>query len=140
MSNLNFVSYCGLCYTKILPSKGGVVLSCGDFVCSICVPSNVSLNEQKCPICHKNNVNSLRLNADMPEDVLDKMSDLNSEFESLHESLTFQIKHYKRVLANLSNVIQERDKVINDLNRFLPFFGFYLLPKTSMYFAGRYYI
>lgn len=115
MANVSFTSYCGLCYCRIAPSKGGWVFSCGDFLCSLCVPDGNK--EHNCLVCGKNNVNSLRLNADMPEDVLDKMNDLSSEFESLQEALTFQIRHYKRVLSSLSLVLQDRDKKINDLNR-----------------------
>eukprot|EP01035_Chromulina_nebulosa_P029039 gene29039-38432_t len=117
MANLAFVSYCGLCFCKITPSKGGLVLSCGDFICSVCIPSNATIPDQKCPVCNKNKVNSLRLNTDMPEDVLEKMNDVTSELESLQETMTFQIKHYKRILSILSVVVHEKDRIINDLNR-----------------------
>jgi len=116
MANISFTSYCGLCYCRIAPSKGGWVYSCGDFLCSLCVPDGN--RDQNCAVCGKTNVNSLRLNADMPEDVLDKMNDLSNEFETLQEALSFQIRHYKRVLSSLSLVLQDRDKNINDLNRY----------------------
>ena len=117
MASLAFVSYCGLCFCKISPSKGGLVLSCGDFICSACIQTNETTCDLKCPVCNKNKVNSLRLNADMPEDVLEKMNDVTSELESLQETMAFQIKHYKRILSILSVVVYEKDRIINDLNR-----------------------
>lgn len=118
MSALSFTSYCGVCFSRILPSKGGVVLSCGDFICSVCISTDSEYSENCCSACGRKNVKSLKLNAEMPEDVLEKMNDMSNEFEILQDSFTFQVKHYKRVLASSSSAMQQKDKEINMLKRY----------------------
>eukprot|EP01038_Epipyxis_sp_PR26KG_P015137 gene15137-20378_t len=122
MSQLSFLVLCGKCFTSINHSTGlttanseGVVLSCGDFLCSRCAnDSNLLHNEQfqtKCPTCGKLGVMcvSLQDQGQLPEEVKTNMENTSENIEGIHNVLSFQIKYYKRTIKQLLSIIQTKN-------------------------------
>ena len=93
-----FLLLCGNCY-NVLPRETGSVLSCGDFLCSLCSVKYPA----DCPLCNKN-IAKLDLNkpaSEIPEEVYAKVEDSTSLMEKLHGAIDFQLKNYKRIIRKL---------------------------------------
>lgn len=92
----SFVYVCGSCFVNIREGQG-VVLNCGDFLCTRC-----SSQFHSCPLCNKENVAKLPLNSpDKPIDVAIRMSSATSLMENLHSAIEFQSKSYTRIIRRL---------------------------------------
>ena len=96
MSVLAFEPICCVCFREIPIETGGMVMSCGDFLCPACV--SITKQQQQCPGCLKPNVRRINLqSSELPEQVIQNMSDITQNLETLHRVLAFQIKHYKQM-------------------------------------------
>ena len=109
MDTLDFMISCGQCLKEI-DRQNGVVLSCGDFVCSQC-----SFLITKCPMCGKERFKKIKLadSESMPDEVLKNTSNVSLELESVFHIFSFQIKYYKRMILHLRQRNDELETVIN---------------------------
>jgi hypothetical protein len=96
MSALKFNTFCGNCFATIAPGSG-IVLSCGDFLCSNC--SN--LEQNTCPVCNTNGVKTAGLR-NPPAEVSRNMTDTADHLQTVFNTLKFQLSHYKDTLARAS--------------------------------------
>lgn len=114
MSDINFTPFCGnpFCFSQI-NHRGGLVLSCGCFLCKKC---DAAFNEL-CPGCKSRGVRALSL-TDLPPDVAAVACDTALDFEKLFTALKFQIKHYKNVISVTTGIIQRQNTEIEKLRRF----------------------
>ncbi len=96
MSSIQFQPFCCKCFRRLEQRDGALVFSCGDYLCHICCSDSTF---QSCPGCGKQNIKSLPLGNNLPEEVERNMSDIANTLQSLHQTLAFQIKYYKQTLA-----------------------------------------
>lgn len=96
---------CGICGKHLVPKEGGVVLSCGDFLCVSCLEQSHSSGQ--CEVCGKQGVRSAPLNHNLPEEVRDNISDPAIQLEKLHSVLVFQIPYYKQTIRRLQARVYE---------------------------------
>jgi hypothetical protein len=107
----SFSPFCCQCFGEIYPNTGGLVLSCGDFLCGSCEKSFHP--QASCPGCNKRGVRSLRLQDNLPAQVVQNMSDISKQLEVVHSTLIFQIKHYRTTVkraADISSASSKRSK------------------------------
>lgn len=108
MSALSFQALCCCCFRDVIPSNGGIVLSCGDFLCVSCASSR---DLRQCPACNKIGVRSAKLlDENLPKEVVQNMSDLTSQLEVLHSTLLFQVKHYKVTVKRAASAMVTTEK------------------------------
>ena len=111
MSALRFNSYCCQCFQSLLP-KSGIVLSCGDFICSSC--SDHTLQNGLCPACHEA-IQSAPLD-NPPDEILKTIEDPSDSIEATYNQLKFQLTHYKTMLGRASNIIQQQRRQLDKLD------------------------
>jgi hypothetical protein len=106
--SVRFLTYCGKCFNSVQHERGGLVLSCGDFICANCSLELHSMSgPTTCPACDKKNVKSLLLeSADLPKDVINNMTDLSIHLENLRSITLFQMKHYSRLIDRMRDKLQ----------------------------------
>jgi hypothetical protein len=116
---LGFLILCGCCFNE-LPTirqglKSGFVLSCGDFICNKCIDKLTSTGI--CPGCKKGNVQQINLESDIPPEVADSIKDSQNTISNLYETLTFQIKNYKKMLNRSIEINNKHEKELFKANR-----------------------
>jgi len=106
MSDLEFFSNCSQCYAKIMPTTGAI-LSCGDFLCNQC---NLSFNGE-CNNCGGKKVQKLTLNdKNLPFEVSQNLVDPSKLMDDMFETLTFQIKHYRKIIDTITTLKDQYEK------------------------------
>lgn len=110
MSTTSFIPLCCNCNEDIIQAKGGVVLSCSDFLCTHCFNEDI----KQCPNCNKIGIRSVNLfSNDIPVQVIQNMSDVTKQLEIIHNIFSFQIKHYKLTIKRLSENRIQKDQIFN---------------------------
>lgn len=108
---LSFEYRCMNCL-KVIISENGVVLSCGDFFCSLC---SKNIKNNLCPICGLNDIKTMSL-LNTSEDVTNMFINPSQQLQRFYDSLKFQINHYKVLLlraCKILNVVEnERQQLI----------------------------
>ena len=102
MSTLAFHPFCCACEGEVIPSQGGLVMSCGDFLCHRC--ERTSDYHRQCPGCLQTSIRVLNLQneSELPDQVIQNMSDISKVIDSVKNVVQFQIKHYKNCLKRKS--------------------------------------
>lgn len=79
-------------------------MSCGDFLCHRC-EQTIDYRRQ-CPGCSQTSIRFLSLlnESELPDQVLQNMSDISKVIDSVKNVIQFQIKHYKSSLKRKSHV------------------------------------
>lgn len=118
-SDLGFLILCGSCFNELKTNrqglKSGFVLSCGDFICNKCIDKLA--NTGMCPGCNKSNVESINLESDIPPEVVDSIKDSQNTISNLYETLTFQIKNYKKMLNRSIEINNKQENELRQANR-----------------------
>lgn len=112
MSALKFNIFCGNCFATIAPGSG-IVLSCGDFLCSSCS----HLDQNTCPVCNTNGVRTAGL-SNPPAEVSKNMTDTANHLESIFTTLKFQLNHYKDTLSRASQKLVAMTRVEAQFRRY----------------------
>lgn len=105
----------------LLPPGEGRVSSCSCFLCGGCERLLLESPTKRCPSCLKERVKSISLSiGEMPDEVSNSLCNITDKLESFHETLMFQVKHYKRALNfafnamnDLKNDIARRDEELS---------------------------
>lgn len=106
----SFFPLCSNCFQDINIQIGGLVLSCGDFICLNC-RNILNSDGAKCPGCLKTHCKVVMLSdRQLPQQVKDNLISLNSQVKVLQDAISFQLKHY-RISAKRS-----AEKLINSKN------------------------
>lgn len=96
---LSFEYHCMNCLRIILPNNG-VVLSCGDFFCSLCSQDINNI----CPSCGIKEIRIMEIK-NASKDVLDMFINPSQELQTLFDTLKFQITHYKTLLLKATKIL-----------------------------------
>ena len=103
----SFQAFCCICNNAISIQEGGMVFSCGEYICIQC--SNLYQgNFLECPSCRKKGVKVLCLNSTLPNEISKKMSDCANSLNDIQEQLVFQIKYYKNFIKKLVSASNEQ--------------------------------
>lgn len=113
MSVSSFVAFCGACLQPVTANRGGLVLSCSDFLCNECSQNLTS--SFSCPCCGKSGIKSIPLGSNLPEEVLTNMLDPSKEIEKMHEIIVFQVRYYKKVIKLLHKKLNNSQEENNQL-------------------------
>jgi hypothetical protein len=103
MTELAFEPFCGSCL-KLIPSRSGIVLSCGDFLCDQC--SHIA--SKGCPSCNSQDVNMVPLENPPPE-VSSMLNNPAGDLQSVFDTLKFQIRHYKSSMVRARFLLRESE-------------------------------
>lgn len=110
--------FCSRCCRPLLPSTGGFILSCSDFLCTQCAEStSFRCTLSTCPACGKQGVQGLNLNGSLPNEVSSRMTDPVHNLDTFKEALSFQLKYYKQTTKKMFAKIQALSRENRDLKQ-----------------------
>lgn len=103
-----FQIFCCSCYQEISRDIGGLVFSCGEYICKSCSEQWGNRPITECPSCRKKGIKLLSLKDNLPDEISKKMSDCTNSLTDLQDKLIFQTKYYKQFIKKLTSRCNEQ--------------------------------